>query len=364
MRGHCRCAILLICLCFGGGARGSTFQSVGFYQSFDQLVSWATNLQSQNSDIVDLVQFGSTTDGRPLLALKLSTDPTVNDPNKPEFLFTGGMHAREVIGSDAAYNLAQHLVDGYRSGDADCQRILSTREVWIVPDMNPDGRIAVEAGHSEQRKNMHLYAGQVANTYTAGVDLNRNFPHLWSLTTSSVVDETYAGPSVLSEPESSSLWALLHDHGRFNDLLAAIDFHSGSQNILTPWTSPTDFAANPLPVADRQKFDALAAHLQQLTGFSTDRLGYDSYGTLTDSLYEEFHTYAMTEELFGGPFLDYFTYFNPVDQATYNATIDKAIASSMYLLSDAAFTVPEPSSTLVLLILANAALMRRRQRSA
>jgi len=350
------CIVCWLAALAAGNAAGVTFQSSGLYQSFDQMTVWAANLAATNPDIVNLVQYGTTTGGRPLLALNITINPLANDPNKPEFLFAGGLHAREAIGSESAYKLAQHLVNGYRSGSSTFQNILSTRDVWIIPTQNPDGRVVFEGGYSTMRKNDHWYSGQptVGPSYARGVDLNRNYPHKWNLASASVNDETYRGPSVLSEPEAQGLWNLLHDKTRFSRLLAAVDIHSGAATILSPWTSPSEFPAYPLPADTRAKFDILANRMSQLTGYSTARLGYNSYGTLTDSLYEEFGTYAFTEEVFEGPFTDYFTLFNPIDQATRDATVDKAIASSMYLLSDEAFVVPEPS---VVVLLAGGALL-------
>jgi len=355
-----RKTLLVFCV-FGrllvGAAWAATFQSTGLYQSFDQLTTWAAGLETANPNLVNVVQYGTTTSGRPLLALDITVNPQVNDPSKPEFLFTAGIHAREVITSDAAMSLANTLVTGYRSGDPLYQDMLSTRDVWIIPDQNPDGRVVVEAGRSDQRKNMHWYPGQNPADFTCGVDLNRNYPHKWILASTDVLDETYRGPSVFSEPESSSLWTLLNDHHYFSHLLAGIDFHSGAATILSPWTSPTDFSQNPLPTADRQKFDFLADRMQQLTGYSTQRLGYDSWGTLTDSLYEQFHAYAFTEEIYVGPFLDYFTYFNPIDRPTYNTAVDNAVNSAMFLLSNEAFALPEPSTLVLLLAAAGIAWM-------
>jgi carboxypeptidase T len=358
-------AACLIVAVIAGKATAYTFP-VGLYQSFSQMTTWATDLATTNPDIVNLVNYGTTTGGRPLLALNITVNPAANDPNKPEFLFAAGIHAREVIGSQSAYSLAEYLVKGYRNNDATIRNILSTRDVWIIPNQNPDGRVVVEGGYSDQRKNDHWYSGQptTGSNWMRGVDLNRNYPHKWILASSDLIDETYRGPSVLSEPEASGLWNLLHDKTRFSHLLAAIDIHSGAATILAPWTSPTDFNANPLPAADRAKFDSLAGRMSQLTGYSTARLSYDSYGTLTDSLYQEFGTYAVLEESYMGPSTDYFTLFNPTDQATRDATVNKVIASSMYLLSDEAFAVPEPSVVVLLaggaVLLLFVALRRRR----
>ncbi len=335
-------------------ASAYTFQDTGLCHAYQELATWAEDLEAENPNLVNVVQYGTTTSGRPLIALNVTINPAVNNPSKPEFLFTAGIHAREVITSEAARRLAETLVNGYRAGDPSYVSMLAERDVWIIPDQNPDGRVIVEGGESRQRKNMHLYSGQYAEyPYTVGVDLNRNYPHQWNRGDAVPDSDTYQGPNPLSEPESNSLWALLHDTTKFSNLTAAIDFHSGAQTILTPWVSSTEYYQSPLPVEDRQKFDSLAARMAQITGYSTQRLGYDSWGTLADSLYEEFGAYAMAEEIFVGPFYDYFSYFNPIDATTRDLMLTKAVNSALFLLSDEAFdiTVPEPS-TLVLLIAA------------
>lgn len=338
----------LISLWAATGVWAATFQSTGLYHSYSELATWASDLQTQNPNLVNVVQYGLTSSGQPLLALDITVNPLVNDPGKPEFLFTAGIHAREVITSEAALALAETLVAGYRANDPLYVNMLSSRDVWIIPDQNPDGRVEVEAGRSDQRKNMHWYSGQNVNDYTCGVDLNRNYPHKWDLASANLWDETYRGPNPLSEPEAYYLWNLLHDTAQFSHLLCALDIHSGAQTIMSPWVSAEEFNANPLPAATRQKFDSLTAGMQAATGFSTDRLGYSSWGSLTDSLYEEFGAYAMTEEIFGGPFNDYFTFFNPIDQATRDATVSSTVNSAMFLLSDQAFRVPEPSTVVLL----------------
>ena len=365
-----RLLVFLLIFLSAAGGWAYTFQSTGLYHSYNDLASWAATLQSQNPDLVNVVTYGYSAQGRPLVAIDITVNPTAANSTKPDFLFTGGVHAREVVGSEAALALANQLVGGYRAGDPLYQNMLSTRDVWIVPYVNPDGRMTVENGYSVQRKNMNWYQGQGTNDYTRGVDLNRNFPHLWNLASSVVADETYRGPSALSEPEANGIWSLLHQKDKFSNLLCSVDFHSGATTFLTPWSSPTDYAQNQsqIPAAVQQKFATLANTMAGLTGYSTSRLGYDYYGTLSDSLYEEFKSYSMTEELYAGSFIgsypdDYFSYFNPTDATTRDATLKKAVDSAMYLLSDAAFAVPEPATVLLLAVAWFVLLCRVRCRS-
>jgi hypothetical protein len=359
----------------------------GLYHSYNDLVPWATALEANNPGLVKVVTYGTSYLGNPLIAIEITQNPSINDPGKPEFLFSAGIHAREVIGSEAALAIAQNLINGYNSNDPVYTNMLSQRDVWIIPNQNPDGRLAFEGGLSNDRKNRHWYSGQSTSGSDCGVDLNRNYPHRWGQysSDSSVTSDTYYGPAMLSEPESNSLWSLVHDTSKFSNLLCAVDFHSGAQTLLPPWCSPNDYSSNegqiPQPVQD--KFNSLVDAIKQkniarksqnlLTPtIASTRLGYESYGTLSDSLYEEFSnstrtTYAMTEELYTGTYIGsspdrYFSYFNPVTPEKRDAAIQNAVDSAMYLLSDAAFQVPEPSTFALLAIagLAFLAFARRR----
>jgi hypothetical protein len=333
------------------------FQNTGIYRSYNDLSSWANQLQSDHPDLVKVVQYGTSYQGNPLLAVEITANPSYNDPNKPEFLFTGGIHAREVIGSEATLDIAENLVNGYSSSDpavrSSYQDMLSKRDVWIIPQQNPDGRLAVEAGSGYWRKNAHPYTGQTGTT--TGVDLNRNFPHLWNSASNNVTSEVFRGSAPLSEPESNSLWNLVQDKTKFGKLLCSVDFHSGAQAIMTAWSSPSDYARNEwqIPVDVQNKFNALAAAMSQKSNLPITRLTYDYYGTESDSLYEKLGSYSMTEELYMGSYIgsypdSYFSFFNPVDAATRDVVTKKAVDSALYLLSDAAFAVPEPSSFVII----------------
>ena len=70
--------------------------------------------------------------------------------------------------------------------DADVTTMLNYNEMWIVPLVNPDGRLIVEQGGNSpylQRKNANNTAGACSNPPTStnqhGVDLNRNANFKW-----------------------------------------------------------------------------------------------------------------------------------------------------------------------------------------
>jgi protein MpaA len=113
------------------------------------------------------VLLGRSWQGRPILAVE------VGDPSGMPVLVVGCVHGNETAGIAVARALER----------------LSPRDLdlWIVPDLNPDG---VAAG---TRQNAH------------GVDLNRNFPWHWR-----PLDGLYeSGPRPLSEREARIAHALI-----------------------------------------------------------------------------------------------------------------------------------------------------------
>jgi murein peptide amidase A len=110
---------------------------------------------------------GRSIDGRTITAVE------VGDPTGTRVLVVGCVHGNEPAGIAVARQLERLSPQGV--------------DLWIVPDLNPDGRAA------DTRGNAH------------GVDLNRNFPFRWR-----PMDGVYeSGPRPLSEPESRIAYRLI-----------------------------------------------------------------------------------------------------------------------------------------------------------
>jgi len=116
------------------------------------------------------VVIGHSVRGRPIVAHVLGPDAA---PRK--LLLVGCIHGNECAGIAILSALAR-------------QRVPSGVQLWLVPEMNPDGSAA------DSRQNAD------------GVDLNRNFPYKWER----ITDPTYyAGPRPVSEPETRAAMALI-----------------------------------------------------------------------------------------------------------------------------------------------------------
>ena len=107
------------------------------------------------------------------------------DVDKARFLFVAQIHARELTTSEMTWRMLTLLTDGYGT-NADLTALLDETEIWIVPQLNPDGIQQVERGfHGAdgdiwQRKNMHFEeeCGTGPSSHI-GVDLNRNHDCDW-----------------------------------------------------------------------------------------------------------------------------------------------------------------------------------------
>ena len=149
------------------------------------------------------LSIGTSYEGRDLLAVKIS-DNVGTDEDEPEVLFNAHQHAREHLTVEMALYLLHLLTDNYGT-DSRITNIVNTREIWIVPDMNPDGgEYDIATGtYRSWRKNRQPNPAR----RNVGTDLNRNWGYKWgccggSSGTTSV--ETYRGPSAFSAPETQA----------------------------------------------------------------------------------------------------------------------------------------------------------------
>ena len=87
--------------------------------------------------IASRTTIGTSYEGRELWAVKLSDNVAV-DEGEPEVLFIAGQHAREHLTIEMALYLIDELTSRYAT-DARIKGIVDSREIWIVPNLNPDG---------------------------------------------------------------------------------------------------------------------------------------------------------------------------------------------------------------------------------
>jgi carboxypeptidase T len=167
----------------------------------------------------------------------------------------GCHHAREWIGVEVPYLLAEHVVKN--ASQDPIKQWLSQGEIWVAPMVNPDGHEFCRTTERLWRKNRRQ---NVDGSF--GVDPNRNYGYIWgtlNVPTSSHVpsDETYVGPRAFSEPETQAVRDLI---GR-ELFRGVITYHSYSQLILYPWGYTSKPIIDP---PDVDKTPKLAQQMAQL----------------------------------------------------------------------------------------------------
>ncbi|MEL6548584.1 MAG: M14 family zinc carboxypeptidase, partial [Myxococcota bacterium] len=153
-------------------------------------------------DLTELAGAQKTHEGRSILALKISSNPAV-DQDKPAKLLVAQHHARELNTPPMIFGAIERILEG-RSSDPKLAELVNEHELYFVPMVNPDGVNQVWSGDPLWRKNRGPEPGG------RGVDLNRNYPALYGQCGSSTNrrSQTYRGPAAASEPETRTMIAL------------------------------------------------------------------------------------------------------------------------------------------------------------
>lgn len=181
------------------------------YPTYDQYVEMMQKFALDYPHICRLDTFGTSVEGRLLLALSISDHPGEEEA-EAGFFYTSSMHGDEVVGIVLLLRLAQQLLEGYGT-DTEITRLVEGLEIRINPLANPDGSYSADNGESLTN----------AIRYNANaVDLNRNFP-------APIQDQ--ANDTTGRELENRYMMTYLQKH-RFT---MSANIHSGAEVVNYPW---------------------------------------------------------------------------------------------------------------------------------
>jgi carboxypeptidase T len=258
----------------------------------------------------------------------------------------GGHHAREHVSVEIPLLWAQYLITEYRKGNQRVMNLVDSRDIHIIPAVNPDG---LEYDVSGAKYKLWRKNRSHNNDGTFGVDLNRNYGYGWGTGGSSknTSDDTYMGPSAFSEIETQAIKNYVDAHTNITILLST---HTFSKLILYPWGGTND----PINIVnDQQVHEKMAKKMATWNGYKPEQASdlYIASGDTTDWSYGVHKIISFTFELdpdssagsdlgsiFGGKCEKLFTPgcagFYP-GQATINPTFQKNIEPFLYLLDRA-----------------------------
>ncbi|MCT2594191.1 M14 family metallopeptidase [Streptomyces sp. N2-109] len=254
-------------------------------------------------DIMTREVIGRSYEGRDIVAVKIS-DNAAQDENEPEVLFTHHQHAREHLTVEMAlYTLGEF---GAKYGSEDrITKMVDERELWIIPDINPDGGEYDIASGSYQmwRKNREPNSGSSA----VGTDLNRNWDYKWACcggSSGNPGSQTYRGPSA----ESSTEVGVVADFTRSRvvegqqQITAHIDFHTYSELVLWPYGYTYGDTADGLTQDDRDAFAAIGTSMADSNGYTPQQSSnlYITDGSVNDWMWADQKDFSYTFEMYPG----------------------------------------------------------------
>ncbi|MFF5572831.1 M14 family metallopeptidase [Streptomyces luteogriseus] len=271
------------------------------YHNYAEMTSEINSIVSANPSIASQRVIGTSYQGRNIVAIKIS-DNVGTDESEPEVLFTHHQHAREHLTVEMALYLLRELTSGYGS-DSRVTGMVNNREIWIVPDVNPDGgEYDIATGsYRSWRKNRQPNSG---SSYV-GTDLNRNWNHRWGCcggSSGSTSSETYRGPAAESAPEVKVVSDFVRSRvvGGTQQIKAGVDFHTYSELVLWPFGYTYSDTGTGMTADDNAAFKAVGRKMAASNGYTAEQSSdlYITDGSIDDYLWGAHKIFAFTFEMY------------------------------------------------------------------
>ncbi|MFG6194883.1 M14 family zinc carboxypeptidase [Nonomuraea sp. JJY05] len=271
------------------------------YHNFAEMSADINALVAAHPNIVSQSTFGTSYEGRALRLIKIS-DNVGTDENEPEVLFTAHQHAREHLTVEMALYIMHLLADNYGT-DSRITNLVNTREIWIMPDLNPDGgEYDIATGsYRSWRKNRQPNSGSSA----VGTDLNRNWAYQWGCcggSSGSTSSETYRGASAESAPEvrAAANWVRSRVVGGVQQIKTNLDWHTYSELVLWPYGYTFNDTAPGLTQDDRDAHATLGQNMASTNGYTPEQASdlYITDGTIDDWMWGAYKIFSFTFEMY------------------------------------------------------------------
>ncbi|MGH3758298.1 M14 family metallopeptidase [Actinophytocola sp.] len=271
------------------------------YHNYAEMTAVIDTALADHPNLLSRQVIGQSYEGRDIVALKIS-DNVGTDEAEPEVLFTHHQHAREHLTVEMALYLLSELTDSYGT-DTRITGLVDSREIWIVPDLNPDGgEYDIRNGsYSGWRKNRQPNSGSSA----VGTDLNRNWPYNWGCcggSSGNPSSETYRGASAGSSPEVSVVMDFVRSRvvDGVQQIRTNIDFHTFSELVLWPYGYTYDDTAPGMSQQDYDTFATLGRQMAATNDYTPEQASdlYITDGSIDDWLWGDQRIYSYTFEMY------------------------------------------------------------------
>ncbi|HEY8373919.1 MAG TPA: M14 family metallopeptidase [Pseudonocardiaceae bacterium] len=271
------------------------------YHNYSELTAELQQVVNDHPSIARLSSIGKSYEGRDLWAIKISDNVGV-DENEPEVLFTCNQHAREHLTVEMCLRIVNRFTDGYAS-DATVRQYVDSREIYVIPTLNPDGAEYDVATGSYRgwRKNRQPNSGSSA----VGTDINRNWGYQWGCcggSSGSPSSETYRGSAAFSAPETARVRDFVNSRvvGGVQQIKAHIDFHTYSELVLWPYGYTYSDTAPGLNATEAQVFRTWGTRMANTNGYTPQQSSdlYITDGSINDWMWGTHKIWSFTFEMY------------------------------------------------------------------
>lgn len=239
------------------------------------------NYGQGGSAILDRSTIGQSFEGRSIWVVKIS-DNVASDEDEPEVLSHCGMHAREILTVEMCLYMISLLTENYGKSTALGERVTSivdSREIWIVPNWNPDGSEFNISGGTFHgwRKNRQINPGSDKK----GIDLNRNWSFMWNCcggSSGNPGSARYRGHYPFEAPENVVMrdFILSRRVGGQQQITISFNWHSYGEAIMWPYGYTKQDVPKTMTVDDHDVLVTIGRQMAVLNGYKAKQ-GSDLY---------------------------------------------------------------------------------------
>ncbi len=260
------------------GVKSFSFGSMGGFYTLQEVINKLDTMYLQYPNLItQKFQVGTSIEGRPIYAVKISDNPNQNE-DEPEVFFNALTHAREPEGMMVVMYYMFYLLENY-GVNPEVTYLVNNRQIYFIPVVNVDGyeynRTTNPSGGGMWRKNKR-------SPY--GVDINRNYGYMWGYdnvgSSGDPNDETYRGSAAFSEPETQAMRDFCYAH----NFKTTLNYHTYGNDLIFPWGYVNK------ETVDSSAFREFAADITQYNNYiwgTGGDLMYLTNGDVDDWMYGE-----------------------------------------------------------------------------